>query len=339
MAQPIVQLRTMPHPRGRITALLLSLALAAGALAAAAPVQAAGGDGLRREANEYRVAGKLNPVVGTPLLDDIATRRAGQMVSANSMEHDIGYVMDRLNASGVCWKGVGEIIAYTDRSEYSYAGTMLQWWNSPSHRNVLMTPEYNAAGGAWKTATNGRHYSVMVFVVLCGDSVASSGVSLLRPARNYNPDRKMVFREGSYTGYRLSASGEVLGKKSVRFGSLHRTTSAGRTLVDGRAWLKVSGGPLRGYWVRETVNSYVRGTTTRMGYDPSRQLVVNPGNYTAFRFDWLGGVQRQKVLRTASRAKMRTTIKAVISGRPYYLISSGPLEGYWLRKSYNVILI
>ncbi|HYN64249.1 MAG TPA: hypothetical protein VES36_06555, partial [Candidatus Limnocylindrales bacterium] len=155
---------------------------------------------------------------------------------------------------------------------------------------------------------------------------------------SYNPDRPMVFRAGSFTGYRLSKSGVVLGKKSVHLGSIHRTTSAGRTRLDGRAWLKVSGGALAGYWVRETPNSYVRGMTSHKAYDPALWLVVKPGTYTAFRFGWLGGVQREKVLRTSSRTKMHTSERAVINGRPYFLVSSGPLDGYWLRDSDNVIL-
>ncbi|MEP6468561.1 MAG: CAP domain-containing protein, partial [Chloroflexota bacterium] len=338
MSQPTALTRTMPAARGRTAALLLSIAFAAAALTSAAPVRAAGGDGLRREANEHRVDGRLNPVVGTALLDDIAAHRAAQMVAAGKMQHNIDYVYDRLNASGTCWKGFGEIIAWNMDSPYSYSHTVQQWWQSKTHHDFIMTAAYNAAGGAWKTARDGGNYSVMVFAVLCGDAVASTAVSLLRLDNRYDPDRRMVFREGTFTGYRLSKSGNVLGKKSVRFGSIRRTTSAGRTRLDGRAWLKVSGGPLDGYWVRETPDSFVRGTTMRRPYDPSRRLVVRPGRYSAYRFSWLGAVERKKVLGTASRLKMRTSARAVINGRCYFLVSSGRLDGYWLRDSDRVIL-
>lgn len=339
MAYPRSTVMTTPRPVRRAQALLLALAMAAAATAVAGPVRAAGGDGLRQEANEHRVEGGLQPVVGTPLLDDIADRRAAQMVAAGALEHDMDYVRHRLNASGVCWSGFGEIIAWeAGYPDYSYERTMRLWWRSPMHHDVMMGEAYNAAGGAWDRASDGGHYSVMVFVTLCGNSVANSSVSLLKPTRKYNPDRPMVFREGRYTGYRLSSDGDVLATKTVRFEATHRPTSAGRALVGGRAWLKVSSGPLAGYWVHESSDSFVRGTTTRMGFDPTRQLLVNAGKYTAFRFDWLGGVTREKVLRASWTMKMRTSIKAIISGRPYYLISSGPLEGYWLRSSDNVEL-
>lgn len=338
MSQPIAHMRAMPKPRGRTAALLLSIGFAAAALTSVAPVRAAGGDGLRREANVHRVEGTLNPVVGSALLDDIAIHRAAQMVAAGKMEHNIDYVYDRLNASGACWKGFGEIIALNWSSPYDYSATMQQWWESEDHHDIIMTAAYNAAGGAWKTASDGGNYSVMVFAVLCGDSVASTGVSLLRPDTRYAPDRRMVFRQGTFTGYRLSKGGKVLGKKSVRFGSIRRTTSAGRILLDGRAWLKVSGGPLVNYWVRETPDSYVRGKTMRTAYDSALRLVVKRGSYTACRFSWLGAVKREKVLRASSRFKMHTSARAIINGSPYFLISSGPLGGYWLRNSPNVIL-
>lgn len=337
MHQPIAVVRTVPRPIGRSIAALLAITLALAATSIAAPVRAAGGDGLRQAANGYRTDHGLNPVFGTALLDDIATKRAAQMVAADQLEHNLDYVFDRLNASGVCWQRFGEIIAWErGYADYSYERTMQMWWNSPTHRDVMMGADYNAAGGAWKAhVEDNAHYSVMIFAELCSD-VAGATVAMLKPDRRYNPDRPMVFRPGSYTGYRLGAGGEVLGQKSVQFRATHRPTSAGRTLANGRAWLKVSSGPLAGYWVHESANSYVRGTTTRYAYVPWAQLVVKSGKYTVFKFDWLGGPTAQKVIRPSATVELQASLKAIISGRPFYLVSSGPLEGFWLRDSYNV---
>lgn len=339
MPQPLARTRTVSRPQGGSIAILLSIVLGAAALAVAAPVHAAGGDGLRQAANGYRTGKGLTAVGASALLDDIAVRRAGQMVSADRLEHDHDYVVDRLNASGVCWRGFGEIIAWErGYPDYSYQRTMRLWWNSPVHHNIMMGADYNSAGGAWKTAADGAHYSVMVFAELCSSSIAYASTPLLKPERKYNPDRPMVFRRGTFTGYRLNSSGEVLGRKTVRFTAWQRTTSAGRTSGDGRAWLKVSGGRLAGYWVRETDSSYVRGVTARTDFEPSKQLVLQPGKYTGLKFDWLGGIVREKAFRTPSSAKMRTSARAMISGRKFYLVSSGPLDGYWVHHSDNVSL-
>jgi uncharacterized protein YkwD len=337
MAQPPAELRVTSHFR-RAATLLLSIGVAAAALTSAAPVRAAGGDGLRAEANSYRVAGGLNPVVGTPLLDDIATHRAAQMVAAGSMEHNIDYVFDRLQDAGVCWKGVGEIIALNWSSPFDYSATVQQWWTSKDHHDIIMTAAYNAAGGAWQTASDGANYSVMVFVELCGDAITSAGVHVLWPDTRYDPARRMVFHEGRFTGYKLSRSGAVLGKKTVHFGSRHRNTSAGWAQVDDHVWLKVSSGPLAGFWVHETPDSFVRGRTWHKAYDPQQWVLVKAGRYTGFQFTWLGEVEREKALRTTIRVKMRTNVRAIINGRTYFRISSGSLDGYWLRDTDKVSL-
>ena len=88
----------------------------------------------------------------------------------------------RLNESGVCWSGYGEIIAWESGwyTDYSPARTMEMWWESPGHHAIMMGEDYNAAGGAWDTAADGGHYSVMVFVTLCNEPRRSEGSDALR---------------------------------------------------------------------------------------------------------------------------------------------------------------
>src|SRR5688572_20224922 len=242
---PVLTLATS-RTTGRARAFVLAAIIAAGAVVAAVgPVRAAGGDGLRQEANEYRVDRGRQPVVGTALLDDIATHRARQMVDANRLEHDLAYVSRRLNQSGVCWSGYGEIIAWErGYPDYSYERTMGMWWDSPTHHAVMMTPDYNAAGAAWDTASDGEHYSVMVFVTLCGSATTESTARRLYPDDRYNPMREIVMKPGRVIGYRFGASGGVLSRKTVWFRSPTRETSSGRVNLKGKDWLKVTTGKL-----------------------------------------------------------------------------------------------
>jgi hypothetical protein len=163
----------MPRSRNRIrrpARPVAAFALIALLIAMLAPASALayGGSGLRDAVNAYRAGGGLAPVGGTALLDDIATVRAADMAAKDALEHDMDYVRSRLIASGVCWTGFGEIIAYNGGGSYSYEGTVLQWWNSGPHHDIMMNPGYNGAGGAWDQSSDGRYYSVMVFVKLCG---------------------------------------------------------------------------------------------------------------------------------------------------------------------------
>lgn len=319
-----------------IALLLATLLMVSVTLAVAAPVRAAGGTGLRQAANGYRQDHGLAPVVGTGLLDDIATRRAARMANEKAMEHDMDYVMRRLNDSGVCWSGFGEIIAWDNSPTYNADFTVGMWWDSPMHHDVMMGENYNAAGAAWDTDTDGEHYSVMVFVALCGQSVTAEPGSVLYPDDRYNPDRNLVVRKGRVTAYRLGRSGEVLAQRTVKLSRTLRAESGGRAHANGKAWLKVSAGSLTGYWVHETNNSFVRGLTQKDKYDSPRLLFVEEGQYVGTDFDWLGRV-RESHRYTFTRSRLLTaSAHAIINGAHYYMLSSGPLAGLWVRDTARV---
>ena len=165
--------------RGRLAAALTALMLLAGVAAASpATTLAYGGDGLRAAANRLRADAHVGPVAGTELLDDIASHRASQLVRLDRLEHDLDYVTHRLNDAGVCWKLVGEILAWErGSSDYDYGRTVQAWFKSDTHRDIMLGDRYNAAGGAWRGAPDMQHYSVMVFVELCGTTTSSISVT------------------------------------------------------------------------------------------------------------------------------------------------------------------
>ena len=325
-------------PVARIVALLLAAMLMASVtLAVASPVRAAGGNGLREAANGYRVAGGLAAVFGTALLDDIADRRAARMAQENALEHDMDYVGRRLNESGVCWSGFGEIVAWErGYPDYSFDRTMEQWWNSPSHHDIMMGADYNAAGGAWDTANDGGHYSVMVFVTLCGASMAAEPGTVLYPSDRYDPNRELVLKSHRVTAYRLDRSGTVLSQKTVKPSKTLRVESAGRARENGKAWLKVGSGALVGYWVHETNDTFVRGFTQRDEYSAIHRVTLEPGRYLGLRFDWLGRIKAQRGYTFGHARTLSVSGHAIINGRHYLMLSSGPLQGYWLRDTPQV---
>jgi len=331
----MIAARPMPMAR-TIVVLLAALLMTVFTLATTAPVRAAGGDGLREAANGYRQGHGLDPVIGTALLDDIANRRAAHMAQEDTLEHDMAYVSQRLNDAGVCWSGFGEIIAWENYPDYSPDRAMEMWWNSPPHHDIMMGEAYNAAGGAWDTAADGGHYSVMVFVTLCGQSVAAEPGSVLYPDNRYDPNRQLVLKAGRVTAYRLDRSGVVLSQKVIKPSQTLRLSSSGRTRANGKAWLKVSAGALVGYWVHETNDSFVRGLTQRDSFDPDKHVTLEPGRYMGLRFDWLGRVKGSKTYTFGHERTMSISAHAVINGRHYLMLSSGPLAGYWVRDTPQV---
>ena len=327
----------VPTPMARTIALLLAaLLMTAVTLAATAPVRAAGGNGLREAANGYRQGRGLDPVVGTALLDDIAIRRAAHMAQEDELEHDMAYVSQRLNASGVCWSGFGEVIAWENYPDYSADRVMEMWWNSPSHHDIMMGEGFNAAGGAWDAAGDGGHYSVMVFVTLCGQSVATEPGGVMYPDDRYDPNRELVLKDARVTAYRMNRSGAVLSQKSIRLSKTLRVTAGGRTRANGKAWLKVSSGALAGYWVHETNDAFVRGMTQRDTFNPDQQVTLEAGRYRGMRFDWLGRIKASRAYTFGHERTVSTSAHAIVNGRHYLMLSSGPLAGYWVRDTPRV---
>lgn len=325
--------------RSRLVAIALALVFAAASAVVAGPVHAsARGDGLRAAANEHRVRGGLAAVVGTDLLDDIARKRAGQMVSSDRMEHDLDYVRRRLDGAGACWSSYGEIIAWeTGQETYSYKRTMRMWWDSRVHHDIIMTATFNAAGGAWARGGDGDHYSVMVFATLCASEL--SDTTLLSASQAYSPKRPMTFRKGTHTGYRLSSDGAVLGTKQVTLSRRSGAEAAGRTRTNGKAYIKVSNGIFAGYWVRESWKSHVRGTTQKRTYGSPKPLSFAKGTYTGYRFDDLGRVTASKTATLGRSSGADARARAIINGRAWFLVENGIWAGYWVRDNAKVNLL
>jgi uncharacterized protein YkwD len=334
----------LSHVRTALAA-LLTATVALGSLAATPVLATDLGDGLRAAANDWRTCANdggsidchpVDPIGGTSLLDDIADARADQMRDADDLEHDMAYVRDRLERADVCWTKFGEIIAWRSGGPYSYEATALQWWRSDTHREIMTDADYNAAGGSWATADDGGHYSVMIFVRLCSSTFSES--STLEPTREYSPDRAMRLISGERAAYKFDANGKIVDRRTFRFDQGRNETATGRARVGGRAYLMLSSGRMEGWWVRESWRQYVRGVTQNRSYD-GKWVRVREGTYRGLRFDSFGSVTASVKVSLGSEKRFAIGARAIINGRPYVKVTSGPLDGYWLRHNGDVRLV
>lgn len=135
----------------------------------AAPVAATGGSTLTTIANRYRADVGAPAVALNAAVDTIATERGQQLAAAGALSHDLTYVANRLAQLGVCWQGMGEIIAWNTSGDYE--AFVRQWYNSSGHRAIMLEPKYTDAGGsASRSSRNGNYYAVMIFIRGCGGS-------------------------------------------------------------------------------------------------------------------------------------------------------------------------
>ena len=159
---------------GRGPAALLAALVTLASLAT--PVAAVDGDAYVSLTNQRRASVGLPAVAWSAIADQISVERANAIAAADNFAHDMAYVKARLDSSGTCYTGYGEIIAWeSGYPTYDPARTMEQWWASQTHHDIIVG-DFNAASGSHTTSSaTGRLYSVMIFVKLCAAPAPSAG--------------------------------------------------------------------------------------------------------------------------------------------------------------------
>lgn len=139
---------------------------------------------------------------------------------------------------------------------------------------------------------------------------------------------------GPQVGYQLDATGAVTATKSLTFRNPVNTTASTRRWFPGRGQnLLLTGGPLSGWWVRESRVAYIRGYAGSAAYSPAAGVTLPAGRYEVYRFDSAGVMTAAKYARYPTATAMHADRRAVIEGRPYVRISDGALAGWWLPGS------
>lgn len=184
----------------RLTALVGAIILTAALLPATAlPAAAAGGSTVVGLANGHRADANLDPLTLHGVIDQIAVERGRQLASDERLGHDMEHVKRRFSAEGICWTGLGEIVAMNSGGDY--AGFAKQWFDSPLHRDIMLG-DYTHAGGSRERGNDGRYYAVMIVVKLCdaSTSIKPSGGFADLGGSQFGADIRWLVTEGITAG-------------------------------------------------------------------------------------------------------------------------------------------
>jgi peptidoglycan/xylan/chitin deacetylase (PgdA/CDA1 family) len=137
---------------------------------------------------------------------------------------------------------------------------------------------------------------------------------------------------GPQTGYRFSTTGVILGRKTVELASPATVAANRRSSVPGHtgAWLRITSGTFAGYEVRESLLAHVPGKIGDIAYSPSSTITFAAGKYLGYTFDSAWDLATSRRGTTTTTIFARASRRAVIDGRPYVLMNSGPWTGYWI---------
>jgi peptidoglycan/xylan/chitin deacetylase (PgdA/CDA1 family) len=175
-----------------------------------------------------------------------------------------------------------------------------------------------------------RPVSRTILVALVAALLASGLISTVASAASF-PVR---IEAGPQVGYRLSAAGGVTATKSVTFRTPVNTTASIRRWFAGRGHhLYLTGGPLSGWWVRESRIAYIRGHAGVATFSPAVAVTLPAGRYELYRFDAAGTMTDATYRRYPKGAVLHADRRAVIEGRQYVRVTDGSLAGWWLPGS------
>jgi uncharacterized protein YkwD len=119
--------------------------------------------------NKRRTAAGLRTLRLDTRIAELARDRAQYMARTGSFSHTQSggtSVFDLIADQNIAWYGAGEIIAWNTAAslDYSASFAVQGWMNSPSHKAILMSKDYNYVGFGLAIADDGRRYWAGVYL-------------------------------------------------------------------------------------------------------------------------------------------------------------------------------
>ncbi len=162
----------------------------------------------------------------------------------------------------------------------------------------------------------------------------------------YDPAATLGFPAGSYTGYKFSDAGAILGSRSYTLTRSSSAPTTARRLFPGRSgyFYYVSAGVWDGYWVPESSGVVLANVPTfdpdLTTYDPAATLGFPAGSYTGYKFSDAGAILGSRSYTLTRSSSAPTTARRLFPGRSgyFYYVSAGVWDGYWVPESSGVVL-
>jgi len=149
--------------------------------------------------------------------------------------------------------------------------------------------------------------------------------------------RQVRLEAGPHTGYKFSSTGAIIATRKQSLSAPITVNSDRRRTVATRSgvWLRLTSGYLAGYEVRESLTAYMPGKVGDVVYSPNARITFQAGRYLGYTFgsDW--GLATTRRGHSTYPIYALAARRAIVNGRPYVLMSSGPWNGYWIPVTAN----
>lgn len=179
--------------------------------------------------------------------------------------------------------------------------------------------------GIWLEIGGGRLAGYWVRESGAAGIIGSVGVQSLPAGRD------LELRAGAHTGRRFSGAATA-GSKTWRVRSTTVVSADQRAVINGIRRLRVSSGPLDGYWVTEDRQAHLPGVVQLTDLAAASGRVTS-GSHAGYRYYDSGKVRSSK---SASVSSSQTTLLAawaIINGTARHYALSGKWAAYWIYAS------
>lgn len=223
--------------------------------------------------NSKRSAAGLVGLKWDARVAELARARAQYMAETGIFSHQQANgddVFDMITDSGMTWYGAGEIIAWNNAEalDYSAAFAVQGWMNSPGHRAIILSKDYNYVGFGMAIGQDGKRYWTGVF--LKGPDRTAAWTKMETVAtRVIDADTTKVYLrwDGNDTRLQVLTSG-------LRYYEIARR-------IDDGAWVSygtTTNETATRYWDRDydSVEFRVRARDRAGNWSPWRTVTVNP---------------------------------------------------------------
>jgi peptidoglycan/xylan/chitin deacetylase (PgdA/CDA1 family) len=159
--------------------------------------------------------------------------------------------------------------------------------------------------------------------------VAPSVVAAATPT----PSAPMAMRleAGRHRAYTFNTNGTITGSRAATVSDPATVHSVQRSSIGTRGvFLRMSTGPMAGYWIRESIVAHVIGAVGQRAFTPHRAITLPVGKVLGYRFDTGWNLVSAPVLTVTSASSAMASGSAAINGILYYSIVSGPLASTWV---------
>jgi spore germination protein YaaH len=146
-------------------------------------------------------------------------------------------------------------------------------------------------------------------------------------------------RAGDRIGFRFDAAGKVTATRSLHLTATTTARADRRLIINGRRYLGVASGPLRGYLVRESARAFLPGFVSRMDFTDAPRIRLSGGTYEGHRYRSDGSVKARVRVTVAKGTRLNVQAWAVINGRRRFLVGGGDLAGTWIVESRAIGLV